>query len=245
VKRVLLVALTAAVGWVCPRAGNAEEPVPGRQVAQQIEVPDGHGGLTTLHYWLFLPRDYPEKKTSPLMLFLHGAGERGDDLQRVKKWGPPRIVEDDAAFPFVLVSPQTPAGRRWVSDQLAPVIEHVATRFKIDRRRISVTGLSMGGYGTWAMATRYPDLFAAAAPICGGGDPGQAGRLKDLPIWAFHGGADPGVPVQHSQEMVDAIQRLGGRAKLTIYPGVGHNSWSRTYADPEFYDWLLAQQRRE
>lgn len=228
-------------------AANArgDDPQPGTQVTQSVEV-QGEGDRTaTVRYWLFLPKDYKEQKDWPLMLFLHGAGERGEDLEKVKKWGPPLLVPEKPDFPFVLVSPQCPEGRFWNIDELAQLVDHVAGSLKIDKSRMYVTGLSMGGYGTWGLLAKHPKLFAAAVPICGGGDPETAETIKNIPIWAFHGDQDEVVKPEQTTRMIDAITKAGGKPKFTMYPGVGHNSWSATYDNPEIYKWLLEHRRKE
>jgi predicted peptidase len=181
-----------------------------------------------------------------LVLFLHGAGERGSDLELVKKWGPPRQVAEGKELPFLLISPQCPENEPWNVGALEKLVESVAAEFPVDSGRIYVTGLSMGGYGTWHLLARRPDLFAAGVPICGGGNPADAESLKEIPIWAFHGDQDAAVPLSKSQEMVTAIQKAGGKqVQLTVYPGVGHNSWSPTYDNPDVYQWLLGQKRAD
>ena len=199
------------------------------------------------HYLLHLPKDYSNKdKKWPLLLFLHGAGERGDDLELVKTHGPPKIVENQLDFPFVLISPQCPQNDWWTSqnqlDFLSALIEEICSTYHIDRNRIYVTGLSMGGYGTWSLAMLYPQKFAAIAPICGGGDPKEIYKIKDVPVWVFHGAKDTTVPVEKSQEMVDALKNIGGTVKFTIYPEAGHDSWTKTYDDPDLYKWLLSHE---
>ena len=198
------------------------------------------------NHLLFLPEDYGEQeKDWPLMLFLHGAGERGNDLQKVKVHGPPKIVEKQKDFPFIVVSPQCPGGDWWDEklDVLANLLDDIVARYDVDTERIYLTGLSMGGYGTWALASKYPDRFAAIAPICGGGKRFMAYRLKDVPVWAFHGAKDSVVPLEESEEMVEAINARGGNAKLTIYPDAGHDSWTKSYDNQELYDWLLEHRR--
>lgn len=221
-------------------------PQPGKQIACKLEVQlgDDNAAAKTIHYWLYVPADYTSREALPLMVFLHGAGERGEDLDVVKKWGPPKIVEQKSDFPFVLVSPQCPRGVRWDVDLIVQLTDHVAGELKIDKQRMYITGLSMGGYATWGLLARYPKIYAAAVPICGGGDPAQAAKMKDVPIWVFHGDQDSAVPLSRSKEMVDAITKAGGSPKLTVYPGVGHNSWSETYANPAVYKWLLSHKRK-
>jgi predicted peptidase len=194
-------------------------------------------------YLLYLPKDYDSKDSWPLVLFLHGSGERGDDLELVKKHGPPRLISEGKEFPFIVVSPQCPKDRSWEPIELAALLDELTGNLKVDKDRISVTGLSMGGFGTWRLAAFSPERFAAISPICGGGEPFWAGRIAHLPTWAFHGAKDKGVPVERSQEMIDALQEKGGTPKLTIYPDAEHDSWTETYNNPEFYEWLLAQKR--
>lgn len=196
-----------------------------------------------LSYLLYLPIGYAESdRRWPLVLFLHGSGECGDSLERVKMHGPPKLVEGGKQFPFILVSPQSP-GRGWSVEALAALLDELAGTLRVDPDRIYLTGLSMGGYGTWALAAAHPERFAAIAPICGGGCSADARRLKNLPIWVFHGAQDSTVPLSHSQEMVDALKVTGAQPRFTIYPDAGHDSWTETYDNPEFYDWLLSQKR--
>ena len=184
-------------------------------------------------------------KKWPLVLFLHGAGERGKDLARVKVHGPPMLVEKGKRFPFILVSPQCPKEVWWDAEGLNALLDEIVAKYAVDEGRVYVTGLSMGGYGTWDLAIKYPDRFAAIAPICGGGTPYRAARkLKQMPIWVFHGGADPVVPIQNAQMMVEALKRAGATPRFTVYPGCGHDSWTQTYNNPAFYGWLLSQNRK-
>ncbi len=197
-------------------------------------------------YLLFLPESYGEEdKSWPLMLFLHGAGERGTNLELVKKHGPPKIAEGKKDFPFIVVSPQCPTEQWWDEnlDVLINLLDDIVAKYDVDDERIYLTGLSMGGYGTWALASRHPDRFAAIVPICGGGTLPMAYGLAGIPIWAFHGAKDQVVPVIESEQMVDLINRRGGNAKLTIYPEAGHDSWTETYDNQELYDWLLKHRR--
>jgi predicted peptidase len=198
------------------------------------------------NYLLFLPEDYGrEKKSWPLMLFLHGAGERGSDIEKVKVHGPPKIVQTKKDFPFIVVSPQCPEDEWWTdkTEMLINLFDDIVARYDVDTERIYLTGLSMGGYGSWALASKYPDRFAAVVPICGGGDPILARTLKDVPIWAFHGAKDSVVPVEESKRLVEAVNARGGNAKLTIYPDANHDSWTETYNNPKLYDWLLEHRR--
>jgi predicted peptidase len=231
---------------------------PGRQLPQSIVVraAEESGQDSTLHYLLFTPQDYrADSKPWPLLLFLHGLGECGDggsELERVKIHGPPRIVESRPDFPFVVVSPQCPppkgamkdVPKAWQPEPLIRLLDHVFASMNIDQTRVYVTGLSMGGYGTWRLVAAYPDRFAAAVPICGGGEPEEmAPSLRRVPIWAFHGALDKVVTLDKSQEMVDAVRQAGGTVRFTVYPDVEHNSWAATYENQEVYKWLLSHGR--
>jgi len=207
-----------------------------------------------LKYLLYLPADYDAKsgKRWPLMLFLHGAGERGTNVQRVAIHGPLSLVQQGTNFPFLIIAPLCPADERWQNDPLSLLLDRVTKNFAVDESRVYLTGLSMGGYGTWSLGVAQPGRFAAMAPICGGGSKidvllsnrAQAQALKSLPVWAFHGAKDPVVPLDESERMVEALKRLGVKnVKLTVYPNADHNSWTETYNNPEFYEWLLKQKR--
>jgi predicted peptidase len=197
-----------------------------------------------MDYLLSLPKGYDKQDSWPLVLFLHGAGERGDDLELVKKHGPPKLIGEGKDFPFIVVSPQCPKDVWWEPIELSALLDQVIKTHKVDQDRIYVTGLSMGGFGTWRLAAFTPDRFAAIAPICGGGEKYWARRFPQLPTWAFHGAKDKGVPLERSQEMVDAMKEKGGAPKLTVYPEAEHDSWTETYNNPAFYEWLLAQKRK-
>jgi len=199
-------------------------------------------------YLLFLPEDYEKKQQRwPMILFLHGAGERGSDLNLVKKHGPPKIVENKKDFPFIVVSPQCPQGQWWTEEveMLINLLDDIVSRYNVDTERIYLTGLSMGGYGTWTLAAAYPERFAAIAPICGGGERYMADKFKNVPVWAFHGAKDNVVPPVKSEEMVSAINVRGGNARLTIYPDATHDSWTVTYDNPELYDWFLKHRKNK
>jgi predicted peptidase len=194
----------------------------------------------------------------PLLFFLHGGGERGDDLALVRVHGPPKLVgEVPELARCVLLAPQCPAGTWWRTEALKALVDEVRARVSVDASRIYVTGMSMGGYATWHMLASYPELFAAAVPICGGGDPQRLWsdvdtefdperlrRAKDVPVRAFHGEEDDVVPVEESRVVVRVLLEAGADVELTVYPGVGHDSWTRTYAQRELYAWLFAQRRR-
>lgn len=203
-------------------------------------------------YLLFLPQGYKASRSKrwPLILFLHGSGERGTNIWRATIHGPTKYIEKHPEFPFILVTPQCPPGQKWSDDTLLALLDSVIAKYNVDTNRIYLTGLSMGGYGTWSLATTYPERFAAVAPICGGeGNIGvvlsihentKADALKTLPIWAFHGGKDNVVSVEESERMVNILKKIGNSdVKLTIYPEAQHNSWTETYNNPELYEWFL------
>ena len=197
-----------------------------------------------LPHLLYEPED--RGQALPLMLFLHGAGEAGVDLERVKKHGPPKVVPRIPLPFFRVISPQCPPGFHWVQllDGLRALLEDAFERYPVDQSRVYLTGLSMGGYGAWYLASAYPELFAALVPIAGGGDPNEACNLKGIPTWAFHGAQDTVVPPSASQEMVEALKQCGGDVRLTLYPDLGHNSWTRAYNNMELYSWLLQRKKR-
>ncbi len=199
-------------------------------------------------YLLYLPADYGKlNRQWPLLLFLHGSGERGNDLEKVKIHGPPKLVAQGKQFPFIIVSPQCPTEERWAYpaglDLLEAILNEVTEKYRADETRIYVTGLSMGAEGTWAMAIAHPNRFAAIAPVCGRSFPERAERIKHLPVWVFHGAKDNAVPLEHSEKMVEALKKHGNVVRFTIYPEANHDSWTETYDNPELFEWLLKQQR--
>lgn len=219
----------------------AGEAKPGEQTPGEFE---GKVTITVrLKYLLYLPPEYkPDGDPWPLLVFLHGMGESGDNLEMVKRHGPPKLIAEGKHFPFIVLSPQAPRPG-WNVHAVAALIDAIAERYNVDRSRIYLTGLSMGGFGTWALAAEYPEKFAAIAPICGGGDPRTAPRLKDIPVWVFHGAKDPVVPLAASQRMVDALKAVGGNVRFTVYPDAGHDSWTVTYNNPELYEWFLKHRK--
>ena len=229
---------------------SAVKPTPGAQTPQDYTA----AVLRTnqLNYLLYVPRDYAAdtSKQWPLVLFLHGAGERGTQLQKVAVHGPPKLVAAGQQFPFILASPQCPEGQVWDDSTLFGLLDQLQSQLRVDTKRVYVTGLSMGGYGTWSLITKHPERFAAAAPVCGGGErirtllPSQKEALKTLPVRVFHGGKDTTVPLAESERMVEAFKKAGNTdITLTVYPDAGHDSWSATYGNPEFFEWLLNQSR--
>lgn len=208
-----------------------------REIRKQVDI----------HYLLYLPDKYGDDQSVkwPLLLFLHGAGERGNDIKLVKRHGPPYLIDNGKAFPFVIVSPQCPQNSMWEmeTDAVIAMLDELIATHNIDESKVYVTGLSMGGSGAWNLAADYPNKFAAIAPICSGGNPEKSMQLKHTPIWAFHGENDDVTPVKQAQEMVKAVEASGGSVKLTVYPNTKHNSWTKTYNNPELYQWLLSHSK--
>ena len=200
-----------------------------------------------LEYLLYLPDGYTRsRKRWPLMLFLHGSGERGHDLEKVKAHGPPKHIEAGRSYPCIVVSPQCPAGGWWDAEALNALLDNLERTLRVAPDRVYVTGLSMGGYGTWELAIRYPHRFAAIAPICGGGMAFRTDRIRHLPVWAFHGALDEAVPLERGAEMILWLRRYGNKGvKWTVYKNVGHNAWERTYNNPKLMQWLLEQKRQQ
>jgi predicted peptidase len=218
-----------------------------------------------LPYRLLKPRDRQAGRVYPLVLFLHGAGERGDDNRRQLVHGANDFASDRIMdkYPAFVAAPQCPANAQWVdvpwsadahtmpqqpSEPMKLVIRLLAAledEFPVDEKRIYVTGLSMGGFGVWDVIQRYPRLFAAAVPICGGGDTAEAEKIAHLPLWVFHGGRDGVVQPRRSRDMVAAVRKAGGKPKYTEYANAAHDSWTATYSNPDFYQWLFTQRQRD
>lgn len=203
-----------------------------------------------LPYLVYLPDGFSEAsgETWPVVIFLHGAGERGSDTKLLSRQGLVRDVEEGREFPFILVAPQCPVDCTWDRslDELDSLLEEILAKYPVDKERIYLTGLSMGGFGTWHWASHQPQAFAALVPICGGampltGFPEKVALLKDVPIWAFHGADDQVVHVRQTEELVEVLQGLEASIRYTKYEGVGHNSWNRAYSEPELFTWLLGQ----
>ena len=221
-------------------------------------------GEYKLPYRLLKPNPFDPAQKYPLVIFLHGAGERGSDNEKQLVHGMNDFASDEimAKYAAFVIAPQCPEGQAWggisrlaktptPEGQLSPAlgatlkaVEELRKEFPIDDNRIYITGLSMGGYGSWDALAKRPELFAAAAPICGGGNTTTVDKFKHIPIWAFHGDADKTVPVERSREMIEALKAAGATPKYSEYPGVGHNSWAQTYSDPALYAWLFAQRKK-
>ena len=235
----LLLAAAAGVRGEAPMTNALREAGLVTEIRQPVRI----------KYLEYLPPAYERDPSVrwPLLLFLHGAGERGDDLAVVRKHGPPKQATAGMDLPFVMIAPQCPAEAWWTDwaqiGALKALVDDACARLRVDRARIYLTGLSMGGYGTWRLAQEYPDLFAAIAPICGGGQPLRADRLRNMPAWVFHGARDTVVPPRESEAMVEALRRMGGKVEFTVYPEAGHDSWTAAYDDPALYEWFLKQRR--
>lgn len=218
-----------------PSAGSADRPVIGRMSAVE--------DLPAYEYAVYVPAESAADRPWPTILYLHGSGMRGDDIDRIKSW-PMAARPMDPNFPFLVVMPQCPEGQRWNPQALSALLDEIEQQYPVDPNRIYLTGQSMGGYGTWALAQFQPQRFAALVPVCGRGDPNSAELFVDTPIWAFHGQLDQAVPVSGTTDMVEAIRAAGGEPRVRIYPDQGHQIWDTVYGTQQLYDWLLAQRRR-
>jgi predicted peptidase len=241
-KRRVLIGMTAAAALL-PGCAATGPPLAGEQTRTFTGV---IRKSVEWRYLVWMPEAADRPAAGwPLLIFLHGSGERGTDLARVKAHGPPKYAAAGRRFPFVLVAPQLPEERQWDPDAIEALRADLVARGPIDPDRVLLTGMSLGGHGTWDYAVEYPDRLAAIAPVCGSGVPSLAMRLARLPVWSFHGALDDVVPIAPDRLMIDAVRAAGGRPKFTVYPDVGHNAWDPAYADPALYDWLLAQRRAQ
>lgn len=202
----------------------------------------------TAKYVVFVPKDYDGKKEYPVILFLHGSGETGTDGKKQVGTGIGTAIKKMPDFGFITILPQSHK-RTWQAgsddaNRALAMLETTQKEYKTDSKRIYLTGLSMGGYGTWSLAAKYPEKWAAIVPICGGGNPADAAKFKDIPCWNFHGDDDKAVKVEKSREMIKALKDAGGHPEYTEYPGVGHNSWDKAYATKELYPWLLKHSKK-
>ena len=249
---------------------NAVAATPSDEVVAQFEERTfdvaGAQPPRQVRYRLLKPAAIEPGKKYPAVLFLHGAGERGDDNRKQLLYFPEWMTRSEwrEKYPCYLIAPQCPSEKWWSGTRrpsekpvdatvaAAPaeneisldILQSLAKELPIDTKRIYLTGLSMGGYGSWMLAAKHPQLFAAVVPICGGGDPSTAGELKDIPIWAVHGDADKVVPPAKSREMIEAVKAAGGSPKYTELPGVGHDSWTAAYNDPNgVLPWMFKQRK--
>lgn len=197
-------------------------------------------------YLLYLPSDYAVgAKKYPLVLFLHGAGERGSDLERVKLHGPPKEIGKGRSLPFIVVAPQCPGPGFWEIPVLIGLLDEVERKHRVDKDRVYVTGLSMGGHGTYQLAAAQPKRFAAIAPICGWADPAIAPKIKDIPIWSTHGDRDAAVPLAREQPLIDALRAASANVRFDVIAGGEHDVWTDVYEGEAIYEWLLQHKRRK
>lgn len=210
---------------------------------------NGKNGQFEIGYYVYLPKDYVKSKKYPMIVFLHGSGERGngkDELQKVNVHGLAKYASQGMEIPALLLCPQCPGDITWnnIVFELKALIDSVANDYNVDTDRISLTGISMGGFGTWEMGMCFPGFFSSLAPVCGGGLAWRAGLIGKTPVWAFHGDEDSTVLPERSYEMVDALKKKGGsEPRLTIFHGVGHGSWDDAYLTTKVIDWLVGQKR--
>lgn len=231
---ILIIALIIIVYSVSATAQSERQTVNHFEKEIKITLP--------ANYLLYLPKDYNDSEENfPLVLFLHGAGERGTDIEKVKIHGLPKLINQGKDFPFIVVSPQCPDDIFWNVDILIALLDEIVAKYRVDTNRIYVTGLSMGGHGTWELAMRQPNRFAAIAPVCGWADTSKACSISHIPTWVFHGAKDNVVPVSAAESMVEALKKCGSNVKLTIYPEANHDSWTETYNNEELYEWFLEQ----
>ena len=252
-KLILLLSLLIGLP-ACSSLKNSSVPKLG-QTAQHFAVTQTQ--TLSADYLLYLPADYNASsgKRWPLILFLHGAGERGTNVLLVAKHGPPEIVLQNTNLPFVIVSPLCPEGKIWSDELLLALLDDVEKTYAVDTRRVYLTGISMGGFGTWSLGLSHPERFAAIAPVSGGGetilitlardfDHAQLSKLKTMGVWAFHGGKDPTVLPDESERMVNTLKKAGCTdVQLTIYPDARHDCWTETYTNPELFEWFLKHSR--
>ncbi len=215
-------------------SGFGQSKILEQQFTQKIKT------RVEMGYLLYLPEGYQTglEHSYPLLLFLHGSGERGTDLSLVKKHGPLKAAES-MDLPFIILAPQCPDIPFWEVGDVKRLLNEIVEHYPVDPNKIYITGLSMGGFATWEMLVYYPDIFAAAIPVCGGGHPFRADTFEHVPIWAFHGAKDDVVPVEYSKMMEKALKVLEADFTLTIYPEADHDAWTKTYNNPEIYEWLL------
>lgn len=252
---------------LCLLAGATGIRAAGSQTSQVFHAPINRTVSYAYLRWLPAAYEPAADRRWPLLVFLHGAGERGTDLQLLTKHGPPKLLAGGSTLTaaeataarllgenFIVISPQCPVDQVWDDDAVLALFDAVNAELKVDRTRVYLTGLSMGGYGTWSLAMKYPQRFAAIVPICGGGrlldilisrGPARA-ALQTLGVRAFHGAKDPTVPVSESERMIETLRRAGAKdIELKVYPETKHDSWTETYASAELYEWLLKHSRAE
>jgi predicted peptidase len=265
-RAVLLLLIAALFATAAKGADKKSESVTDIFQAKQLPYTTPDGKSHEVAYRLMAPEHIAPGKKYPLVVFLHGAGERGSDNTSQLKYLPTWMAAPEmrAKYPCFLLAPQCPNNQKWVNspwdkktsqplpkdpaDPMKQVIDMMDELMKtepIDANRVYLTGLSMGGYGTWDLAERMPDRFAAVAPLCGGGDDTKVDRIVNVPLWCFHGDKDPAVPVERSREMIEALKKAGGHPKYTELPGVGHDCWTTAYRDPKgLIPWMFEQRKK-
>jgi predicted peptidase len=232
-SRAVPLLLAAVLAWRC--AAASAPPATARSQTEE----EGAG----LRYLLHLPAAHGSRTEWPLILFLHGAGERGRDLALVKREGLPRILETLPDFPFVVVSPQESKERPWTADALSALLDDVASRFRGDRARVYATGLSSGALAAVELAIRHPEKVAAVAAISASEVPSGLCAMKDVAVWIFHNAGDEHVPSARAKRLARALGECGGEVHLTIYPREGHDAWTETYRRQDLYEWFLKHRR--
>ena len=242
IPRTILVVLALAAA-ARAFAGGPDVPMKPGESIHRLKL---HGpGADHINYLLSLPQAYVRDTRArfPLLVLLHGTEQRGDNPEILRSVAALTLADVDSSFPFVAVFPQCPRNAHWSPAALIELINAVEQTLRIDKDRVYLTGFSLGGYGTWQTAAAFPDVFAAIAPLCGMSDLAEVSRLRDIPVWAFHGAQDQNVPLAESQKMADALRSIGGHVRLTVYPDFAHDCWSITYRDSRLYLWFLAQKR--
>lgn len=246
-KRLCSILGLLTVLLLAPLTARAEDTKTGF-IDRVFKDPDGKEAK----WVLFVPSDYKADKEYPVILFLHGSGETGTDGKKQAGTGlGPAIKKNEKTFPFFAIFPQSQK-RSWQAggtdaDRALAILDEVEKEYKIDKKRVYLTGLSMGGFGTWSIAAKYPERWAAIVPVCGGArgkETEVAQAIKDIPCWCFHGDKDEAVNVDLSRKLIEALKKAGSMPKYTEYPGVGHNSWDKAYATKELYPWLLEQKKK-
>ena len=203
-------------------------------------------GESEFDYLLYLPKDYNKEEKYPLLIFLHGAGEVGKNLSVLKCHSIPKIFDGDVSYKAIVVSPQCAAGKTWNSqtEKIYNFIQYLTERYSVDENAISITGISMGGFGVWQTITDYPRLFSAAAPVCGGGMAWRASTVLHLPIRIYHGEKDDAVDVFYAKDMYRVLKKHDAKdASIFLYPEVGHDVWNIAYGETDLIEWLISKRK--
>jgi predicted peptidase len=240
---IICLVLAAAAARVFGAGPGLAAPFPPGESIHRLKL---HGvGVDHINYLLYIPPVYYHSRSAdfPLIVFLHGTEQRGDNPALLKSVAALTIVDVEGTLPFIAAFPQCPSNSRWSPEALMAMLDAIEHALRIDRDRVYLTGFSLGGNGTWRTAAAFPDVFAAIAPVCGMSDISDVPRLRDIPVWAFHGALDQNVPLGESEKMTAALRDIGGNVKLTVYPDFAHDCWSITYRDSRLYLWFLEQRR--